>query len=61
MSKKLSKEQVDKLWDYANCDVGNILTNGEIGVCKSDNVIVVCCSNCGDYTRLNIDKILSDG
>lgn len=30
------------------------LHNGETGYCKATHTLVVCCSNCGDYTHIHV-------
>ena len=33
------------------------LTNGEIGIDKKENILVVCCGNCGDYSHIDLSKV----
>ena len=42
---------------YAGTDTKGKLTNGQIGIDKKENILVVCCSNCGDYSRVDLSKL----
>ena len=55
--KTLTKEQAGKLWGYASGEKHDILHNGEIGYCPETNEVITCCGNCGDYSRVNLDKL----
>ena len=42
---------------YAGADDENELRNGEIGIDKEKNILVVCCANCGDYSHINLAEL----
>ena len=42
---------------FSQGDEGQELRNGEIGVDPEENILVVCCSNCGDYSRIDLNKV----
>jgi hypothetical protein len=52
---KLKKKELDFLWGFASGKSYDILSNGEKGYSydksKNETTIVMCCSNCGDYSR----------
>ena len=46
-----------KHFGYAGTDTKGTLTNGQIGIDKKENILVVCCSNCGDYSHIDLSKV----
>ena len=54
--KQLTKEQLENLYGYNGSSENQVLRNGEVGYCKEAKILVVCCRNCGDYSRVKIDK-----
>ncbi len=42
---------------YSCSDKGQKIRNGEKGIDKKTNVLVVCCRNCGDYSHIDLSKL----
>jgi len=55
-SKRINLKQLQVLEDegMASRDAYKILSNGQVAICKDSNVIVSCCSNCGDYNFIKV-------
>lgn len=51
--KKLTKKQLKNMHSFRN-NATQALRNGEIGYCKAVHILVVCCSNCGDYMQIHV-------
>lgn len=56
--KELTKEQLNNLRGFYGCtDDKQVLRNGEIGYCKDEKTLVICCDNCGQYHHIDIEDI----
>lgn len=50
---------------YGHCGLGSKdtnLRNGQLGIGMNNSkekILVVCCGNCGDYSHINLKKILA--
>ena len=42
---------------YSGSGEDQEIHNGEIGIDKKENILVVCCSNCGDYSHIDLSKV----
>ena len=39
----------------------NEIRNGEVGIDKGKNILVVCCGNCGDYSHIDLSELEGEG
>ena len=44
-------------YGYSRSEKGQKLRNGESGIDKKENILVVCCGNCGDYSHIDLSKL----
>ena len=54
--KKLTSTELSNLWGYSGIGSIGVLSNGQNGYFynkdTNETTIVMCCSNCGDYSRV---------
>ena len=55
--KGYKKVKASDHFGYSGSSEKSKLTNGQIGIDKKENILVVCCSNCGDYSRIDLNKV----
>ena len=42
---------------YSSGGESQKIRNGEVGIDKDENILVVCCSNCGDYSHIDLREL----
>ena len=52
--KQITKEQSEYLYGF-RYNKKQVLKNGQVGYCKETKTLIVCCINCGEYTRFSVD------
>ncbi|KKM94604.1 hypothetical protein LCGC14_1196470 [marine sediment metagenome] len=55
--KEYKKVRASDHFGYLGSSEKSKLTNGQTGIDKKENVLVVCCSNCGDYSHIDLNKL----
>ena len=54
---KYKKVKASDHFGYSRGDKGQKIRNGERGIDKEENILVVCCSNCGDYSHIDLNEV----
>lgn len=49
--------KADKHYGYHGSGEGQTLENGQRGIDRKKGVLVVCCSNCGNYSHIDLKEI----
>ncbi len=55
--KEYKKVKASDHFGYSQSAKGQKIRNGEVGIDKKENIFVVCCGNCGDYSHVDLNRL----